>query len=75
MQQYKNFSGQSHVIAYENGDGYIKVKFASGYWTLYTYTNTSAGLENIQQMQQLAVAGQGFNSFISHYKPFYENKC
>lgn len=75
MQPYANLSGQSNVVGYENGSDYIKVQFGSGYWTLYTYTNSSAGSSTIAHMQQLARVGQGLNSFISTHKPSYANKC
>lgn len=75
MQPYANLGGDSNIIAYENGPDYIKVKFASGYWTLYTYTNMSAGSSTIQHMQQLASAGQGLNSLITRTQPAYAHKC
>ncbi len=74
MQRYKNLSGQSNIVAYENGQDYIKVQFATGYWKLYTYTNMSAGISTIQHMQSLATAGQGLNSYVSSYKPPYASK-
>lgn len=74
MQPYKNLSGQSEVIAYENGDDYIKVQFATGYWKLYTYTNMSAGSSVIEHMQLLAENGQGLKSYISKNKPIYASK-
>lgn len=75
MKPYANLGRDSNITHYENGDTYIKVQFATGYWKLYTYTYMSAGASTIQHMQQLAVAGQGLNSFISRNKPPYSSKC
>lgn len=75
MQQYRNLSGRSNVVAYENGPDYIKVQFATGYWKIYTYTNMSAGASTVQRMHQMANAGYGLNSFISTNKPPYTSKC
>lgn len=44
MQSYANLSRQSNIVAYENGEDYITVQFATGYWKIYTYTNMSAGV-------------------------------
>lgn len=75
MIPYKNLGGDSNVVAYETGDGYIKVQFRpTGRWYLYTYTNMSAGSLTIQQMQRLAAVGQGLNSFISRNNPVYSQK-
>jgi hypothetical protein len=62
MERYKNLGGNSNVVAYEIGEGAITVQFGDG--SVYFYTNQSAGMANIKEMQQLAVAGQGLNSFI-----------
>jgi hypothetical protein len=63
MERYKNLGGDSGVSAFEIGDGSITVHFSDG-WK-YLYTNQSAGSSNIVEMQQLARAGQGLNSFIN----------
>ena len=75
MTPYKNINGQSNIIAYENGDGYIKIQFAKGYWKIYTYTNLSAGNSIVKHMQKLALQGHGLNSYISINKPHYSSKC
>ena len=38
------------------------LKFSDG--AVYLYTNQSAGSANIEYMKQLAIAGEGLNSFI-----------
>lgn len=75
MIPYKNLGRDSTIIAYKNGDDYIKVQFRKGYWKLYTYTNMSAGSSVIQHMQSLAERGQGLNSYIIKNKPQYASKC
>ena len=63
MERYKNLGGDSGVVAYEIGDDSIKVQFHDG--SLYLYNYRSAGSNNIEHMKELAIAGQGLNSFIS----------
>ena len=63
METYKNLSGKSGVAAYECGADFIRVRFSDG--AQYLYTNDSAGINEIQEMQKLARAGQGLNSLIN----------
>jgi len=63
VERYKNFGGDSGVIAYELGDGSITVQFNDG--SIYLYTSQSTGPGNLAEMQRLAQAGEGLNSFIS----------
>ena len=63
MESYRNLGGDSGVEAYEIGQDFIKVQFSDG--SVYMYTYASAGAGNIEQMKQLAVNGQGLNSFIN----------
>ncbi len=63
MEQYRNLGGDSGVAAYEIGPGSITVQFKDG--AVYLYTNQSAGAASIAEMQRLARAGQGLNSYIS----------
>lgn len=62
MERYANLSGNSAVIAFEIEQGAITVQFDSGW--LYLYNGTSTSPMNIQEMQGLARAGRGLNSFI-----------
>jgi hypothetical protein len=62
MERYANRGGDSNVVAYEIEQSSIKVQFGDG--SVYLYTNQSAGAANLEQMKQLANAGQGLNSFI-----------
>jgi hypothetical protein len=63
MEKYKNLDGDSGVVSYELGDGFIRVMFSDG--AVYLYTNESAGVHNINQMKILAANGDGLNAFIN----------
>jgi len=73
MIPYGNRAGNSGVVAYEAGIGWITVRFIDG--TDYTYTNVSAGEVNIRRMKELALSGRGLSTFISTtVKNRYESK-
>ena len=63
MEPYRNLGGDSGVESYEIGSDFIRVQFSDG--SVYLYTYESAGSQNIEHMKQLAVNGQGLNSFIN----------
>ena len=63
MKSYRNLGGDSGIIAYEDGADFIKVKFSDG--SLYEYTYTIPGIDEVEHMKQLAEQGQGLNSYIS----------
>ena len=63
MKKYENLSGESGVIGYEIEQGSITVYFRDG--SIYSYTNTIPGPEDVIEMQRLAESGRGLNSFIS----------
>ena len=63
MEPYRNLGGDSGIEAYEAGPDFIRVQFSDG--SVYLYTYDSAGSQNIEHMKQLAVNGQGLNSFIN----------
>lgn len=65
MERYKNLGGDSNVTAYEIGEGSIVVRFGDG--SAYLYTDQSTGAANIREMQRLAVAGEGLNTFINRF--------
>lgn len=62
MTQYKNLGGTSGVHSYEIGINSITVQFRDG--AVYLYNSSSTSSYNILQMQRLASAGRGLNSFI-----------
>lgn len=63
MERYANRGGDSGVIGYEIGDDFIRVRFSDG--SIYLYTHSSAGANNIEHMKKLARNGQGLNAFIN----------
>lgn len=63
MERYANRGGDSNVVGYEIEPSSIKVQFGDG--SVYLYTTQSAGSQKIEQMKNLAKAGQGLNSFIN----------
>ena len=63
MESYKNLGGDSGVTSYEITLDSIKVEFLDS--SMYLYTYSSAGAASINCMKQLAVAGEGLNSFIN----------
>ena len=73
MTPYANSAGNSGVVAYQIGADRITVQFIGG--DIYVYTIASAGVKNINQIKQLAVAGRGLSTFISTtVKDKYERK-
>ena len=65
IERYKNLSGQSNVVAYELALGSISVEFASGAYRAYVYDSNRPGPVMVAELQRLAVAGRGLNSYIS----------
>ncbi len=63
MEKYKNSGGNSNVTHYEIGSGFIRVRFFDG--SIYKYTNSSVGHQNISDMKRLARCGMGLNAFIN----------
>ncbi len=63
MEEYKNLAGDSGVVRYEIGVDFIRVQFSNN--TIYLYTYTSAGRNNIERMKKLAQDGKGLNTFIN----------
>lgn len=73
MERYANLGGDSGVVGYEIGNDFIRVQFSDG--SIYLYTYTSAGADNIEQMKRLARNGQGLNAFINrHVRKAYARK-
>ncbi len=73
MEKYENKGGNSGVDAYECGADFIRVRFNKG--GQYLYGSNKPGADKVQEMQELALAGQGLNSLISReIKTNYEKK-
>jgi hypothetical protein len=65
MNNYLNKGGNSNISSYKFGSDHIKVCFNDN--SVYLYTYVSAGQQNVEQMKQLAVQGQGLNGFINKF--------
>ena len=63
MRNYLNLGGNSSVIGYEYGYDSITVYFGTARKP-YTYSYSSAGVENVETMKKLADRGYGLCSFI-----------
>lgn len=74
MEQYKkNNSGTSGVEFYEIENKDIIVQFIDG--GIYKYTYNSAGVEAVEKMKELAIAGKGLTTYINQYvRDKYEAK-
>lgn len=66
MEPYRDWDQDSGVQAFEICEGQIDVQFKSG--SIYRYTTSSVGSENLERMLALARAGEGLNSFINTNK-------
>lgn len=65
MTPYKDLNGDSGVMAYEIGDGYITVAFSKG--GVYHYNAERPGLSQVVEMQRLAESGNGLNAYINKF--------
>jgi len=65
IEHYKNLRGDSSVVAYELGQGEITVQW----WLVVPLHKQRTGSANISEMQRLALAGRGLNSFIDRFVP------
>lgn len=68
MTRYQNNSGQSGIIGYQIYEDSITVEFKESNKNghrFYSYTYSSAGKTNIEEMKKLAVQGLGLNSYIN----------
>lgn len=63
MERYANRGGDSGVTGYELSQGQITVQFKDG--DKYLYNSQNPGAVAVSEMQRLAVAGVGLNSYIS----------
>lgn len=63
MERYGNRGGDSGVVGYEIEPGAIVIAFKDG-WK-YLYDGTRPGAPIVSQLQQLARAGHGLNSYLT----------
>ncbi len=65
MKDYENVGGDSPIVAYESGEGKIKIRFTDG--TVYLYTCRDTGCANVEQMQKYAAIGHGLYGFMKRF--------
>jgi N-hydroxyarylamine O-acetyltransferase len=63
MKRYSNRSGDSGVMAYEDGPDFIRIQFRGG--ETYLYSSPPIRREKIEKMKELAVQGRGLATFIN----------
>lgn len=64
MEHYENLGGNSNVVGYEIDGDSILIEFRTGVHRFYTYNSSKPGNIHVAQLKQLAIAGQGLNSYI-----------
>jgi hypothetical protein len=73
MEAYNSTSGKkSGVIGYEIGEDFILVQFRGN--TIYKYSYTYTGANQVETMKGLALNQNGLSTFIAQNKPNYESK-
>jgi hypothetical protein len=73
MTKYRNLSGKSGVNAYQKDYHSIIVEFIDQ--SQYLYTDQSAGVSNIKEMQKLADSGLGLHTYINkNVRKLYQEK-
>lgn len=65
MERYSNLSGDSGVAGYEISAGSITVEFKDR--AQYLYDSVRPGAAAVMELQRLARAGRGLNSYISRF--------
>ena len=63
--RYKDQSGNSGVLEYEPGPGFIRIWFLSGEG--YEYDYTKPGKAEVDEMKRLARAGKGLATYINQH--------
>lgn len=72
--KYQNIGKNSGITSYQIWDDFIRVEFASGKYTRYTYSYSSAWVSKVEKMKLLAKEWEWLNSYISKNKPNYISK-
>jgi hypothetical protein len=71
MKPYANRCGHSGVTGWEDGPGYLRLRFVDG--GVYLYTHHRPGALKLATMKELARRGQGLATFINrHVRDDYE---
>ena len=64
MKRYQNLGGNSSIVGYDYDSVSITVYFRNAK-RAYTYSYTSAGVQNVETMKMLANQGCGLCSYIN----------
>ena len=73
MQRYRDIDGDSGVTGYDIGPDFIRVEFRQA--SVYLYTYSSTGIQDVEEMKRLAAAGDGLGTYIStHIKERYARR-
>ena len=65
MTPYRNLSGDSNVLSYEETETSIHIVFRSGTHRNYLYDHSRPGKAMVDRMKALAAQGHGLNSYIT----------
>jgi hypothetical protein len=65
MERYGNLNGDSGVVAFEIRAGSILVEFTDN--SQYLYDASKPGPAAVSELQKLARAGRGLNSYINRF--------
>jgi hypothetical protein len=65
MQKYKNLSGKSGIIGFEETGDSITIFFSKGGVYLYNYKRP--GIQITEKMKKIANEGKGLNTYINQF--------
>ncbi len=65
MHPYQGSDGDSGIAAYDFGPGWIDIRFGHG--GTYRYDSRHPGARHVLEMQRLAAAGDGLNTYINQH--------
>ena len=72
MQRYTDIDRDSGVLGFDIGDTSITVYFKNTSRP-YIYSYRKAGIQHVEKMKHLALAGDGLNEYINDYvKKLYD---
>ncbi|MGH7508929.1 MAG: hypothetical protein ACREMZ_05620 [Gemmatimonadales bacterium] len=65
MERYDAIGRDTGIVAYEVGNDFIRVQFVDG--SVYLYDAIRPGMNHVERMKELAVAGQGLTTYINQH--------
>lgn len=65
MKRYGTAGRDTGITAYEILDNSIRVQFVDG--SIYVYDAVSPGVNHVERMKALAVAGEGLTTYINQH--------